>query len=159
MTERKIFTSDEDFIICNISDEDRSDYVELHRQLNGEASLYLNPIVKDMMWKQILENADTVFSLFTGKGNYCGSIELQQPNSKTPEIVVESKGNNSELVKAVKALEDNENKYVIVFDNSFDNLQVVMEQKLLRKFAKAKNNVFLMDIYVLNTYYLSSKIW
>lgn len=63
-----------------------------------------------------------------------------------PEIVVESKKNNSELVKAVKALEDNENRYVIVFDNSFDNLQVTMEQKLLRKYAKAKNNVLLMDI-------------
>lgn len=63
-----------------------------------------------------------------------------------PEIVVESKKNNSELVKAVKTLEDNENRYVIVFDNSFDNLQVVMEQKLLRKYAKDKNNVLLMDI-------------
>lgn len=63
-----------------------------------------------------------------------------------PEIVVESKKNNSELVKAVKALEDNENRYVIVFDNSFDNLQVAMEQKLLRKYAKTKNNVLLMDI-------------
>lgn len=63
-----------------------------------------------------------------------------------PEIVVESKKNNSELVKAVKALEDNENRYIIVFDNSFDNLQAVMEQKLLRKYAKVKNNVFLLDI-------------
>lgn len=63
-----------------------------------------------------------------------------------PEIVVESKKNNSELVKAVKALEDNENRYVIAFDNSFDNLQVIMEQKLLRKYAKPKNNVLLMDI-------------
>lgn len=50
-----------------------------------------------------------------------------------PEIVVESKKNNSELVKAVKVLEDNENRYVIVFDNSFDNPQVAMEQKMLRK--------------------------
>lgn len=63
-----------------------------------------------------------------------------------PEIVVESKKNNSELVKAVNALEDNENRYVIVFDNSFDNLQVVMEQKLLRKYARAKKNVLLLDI-------------
>ena len=63
-----------------------------------------------------------------------------------PEIVVESKKNNSELVKAVKALEDDENRYVIVFDNSFDNLQVAMEQKLLRKFARTKNNVLMMDI-------------
>jgi len=63
-----------------------------------------------------------------------------------PEIVVESKKNNSELVKAVKALEDNENRYVIVFDNSFDNLQAAMEQKLLRKYVRTKNNVLMMDI-------------
>lgn len=43
VTERKIFASDEDFSICNISDADRSDYVELHRQLNRDASLYFNP--------------------------------------------------------------------------------------------------------------------
>ena len=63
-----------------------------------------------------------------------------------PDVVVESKKNNSELVKAVKALEDNENRYIILFDNSFDNLQVAMEQKLLRNYAKNKDNVFLMDI-------------
>ena len=74
-----------------------------------------------------------------------------------PEIVVESKRNNSGLVKAVKALEDNENRYVIVFDNSFDNLQVAMEQKLLRKYTKAKNNVILMDIICFE-YILSSRI-
>ena len=63
-----------------------------------------------------------------------------------PEIVLESKTNNSELVKAVKALEDTENRYIVVFDNSFDNLQVAMEQKLLRKYASDKSNVILMDI-------------
>ena len=42
-----------------------------------------------------------------------------------PKVIVESKKNNSELVKAVKSLQDEENKYIIVFDNSFDNLQVV----------------------------------
>lgn len=63
-----------------------------------------------------------------------------------PEIVLESKKNNSELVKAVKALEDSENRYIVVFDNSFDNLQVAMEQKLLKKYAGEKENVVLMDI-------------
>lgn len=105
MTERKVFTADEEFIICNISDVDRSDYVELHRQLNGESSLYLNPISKDMMWEQILNNADSVFSLFTVEGDYCGSIELQQPNSKTPEIgidLLEDKRNQGIAPKAVR---------------------------------------------------------
>lgn len=63
-----------------------------------------------------------------------------------PHIVVESKKNNSELVKAVKSLEDTDNKYVIVYDNSFDNLQVVMERKKLKQFADDKENVFLIDI-------------
>ena len=63
-----------------------------------------------------------------------------------PEIVLESKQNNSELVKAVKALEDSENRYIVVFDNSLDNLQVAMEQKMLRKYAGDKENVILMDI-------------
>lgn len=63
-----------------------------------------------------------------------------------PDIKIEGKGNNSELVKAVKNLKDADNKYVIMLDNSFDNLQVVMEQKLLKKYADQKENIVLMDI-------------
>ena len=50
-----------------------------------------------------------------------------------PEVIVESKKNNSELVKDVRKLEDEENRYIIVFDNSFDNLQVYQEQKILKR--------------------------
>ena len=39
-----------------------------------------------------------------------------------PDVIVESKKNNSELVKAVSILQDATNRYIIVFDNSFDNL-------------------------------------
>ena len=63
-----------------------------------------------------------------------------------PDVIIESKKNNSELVKAVKSLQDVENKYIIVFDNSFDNLQVVMEQKRLKKYANEKKSVCLLDI-------------
>lgn len=63
-----------------------------------------------------------------------------------PDVHVESKKNNSELVKAVKNLDDTDNRYVSVFDNSFDNLQVAMEQKLLKQYADKKENVVLMDI-------------
>ncbi len=105
MTKRKIFAADGEFKICAIADEDRSDYVELHRQLNGEKSLYLNPLSKDMMWEQILSNADSVFSLFTTNGDYCGSIELQQSDSNTPEIgidLLESKRNQGIAPNAVR---------------------------------------------------------
>lgn len=49
-----------------------------------------------------------------------------------PEVIVESKMNNRELVKAVKGLTDKENKYIIVLDNSFDNVQIYMEQKIMK---------------------------
>ncbi len=102
---RDIFAADGEFIICPISNADRCDYVELHRQLNGEASLYLNPVSRDMMWEQILKNADSVFSLFTENGDYCGSIELQQPDSNIPEIgidLLENKRNQGIAPKAVR---------------------------------------------------------
>lgn len=63
-----------------------------------------------------------------------------------PGVIVESKRNSSELVKAVKSLKDHNNKYIIVFDNSFDNLQAVMELKLLKQYADERANIFLMDI-------------
>ena len=74
-----------------------------------------------------------------------------------PEIVLESKTNNSELLKAVKELEDSENRYIVVFDNSFDNLQVAMEQKMLKKYAGDKENVVLMDIICLEYIMLKFK--
>lgn len=58
-----------------------------------------------------------------------------------PEVIVESKKNNSELVKAVRDLSDNENRYIIVFDRAFDNIQVIREYQLLRKYIEIKNNV------------------
>lgn len=63
-----------------------------------------------------------------------------------PDVIVESKKNNSELVKAVKQLKDEENRYILVFDNSFDNLQVYREYKLLKKQIQKKENVKLLEI-------------
>ena len=105
MTEREIFASNGEFIIYAISDEDRKNYVELHRQLNGETSLYLNPLSKDMMWEQTLNHSESIFSLFTTDGDYCGSIELQHSDSNMPEIgidLLESKRNKGITPKAVR---------------------------------------------------------
>ena len=63
-----------------------------------------------------------------------------------PDVIVESKKNNSELVKAVLALQNNKDKYIIVYDNSFDNLQLYQEQKRLKQCVMKKDNVTLMDV-------------
>ena len=56
------------------------------------------------------------------------------------------KVNNRELVKAVKGLTDKENRYIIALDNSFDNVQVYMEQKVLKEAADKRDNVFLLNL-------------
>lgn len=63
-----------------------------------------------------------------------------------PNAIVESKKNNSELVKAVKHLKDKESIYIIVYDNSFDNFQVYQEQKRLKNYVDEKENVKMLDI-------------
>lgn len=63
-----------------------------------------------------------------------------------PDVIVESKMNNRELVKAVKGLSDKENRYIIAFDNSFDNVQIYMEQKMLKQAADVRDNVFLLNL-------------
>lgn len=62
-----------------------------------------------------------------------------------PQVIVESKMNNRELVKAVKGLTDKENRYIIALDNSFDNVQIYMEQRILKEAADKRNNVFLLN--------------
>lgn len=54
--------------------------------------------------------------------------------------------NNRELVKSVKGLTDKENRYIIALDNSFDNVQICMEQKILKEAADKRGNVFLLDL-------------
>lgn len=86
---REIYVTNGEYTIFLIAEEDRDFYVELHKQINGETSLFLNPMVKDMMWDQTLHGEDKIFSIFDAKGNYCGSIELQNPTGITPEIGID----------------------------------------------------------------------
>ena len=86
---RKIYETDGEYFICPIMEQDRACYVELHRQINGDATLFLNPYCKDMMWERVLQGKDKVFSIFDKNDQYCGSIELQNPLSETPEIGID----------------------------------------------------------------------
>lgn len=63
-----------------------------------------------------------------------------------PNIILESKNNSSELIKAVRRLEDEQNRYIIVLDNSFDNVQSILEFKQLKEFSSHRTNIRLMDI-------------
>ncbi len=94
---REIYVCDNEWIIAPIAEIDRTAYVELHRQINGDGTLFLNPVCKDWMWKQVFESKDIkTFSVLNKEMSYCGSIEVQNCNSKTPELgidLLESKRN------------------------------------------------------------------
>ena len=52
-----------------------------------------------------------------GKAGYTFWKILMQQIS--PDVIVESKKNNSELVKAVRQLEDNRNQYIIIYEKIY----------------------------------------
>ncbi len=103
---REIYASDGKYMLFQISDDDRDSYVELHRQLSGESTLFLNPHCKDMMWEQVVGvNEDIVYSIYDNNGEYFGSIELQNYDSDTPEIgidLLEGKRNKGIAPEVVK---------------------------------------------------------
>lgn len=120
---REIYASDGKYMLFQISDEDRDNYVELHIQLNGESTLFLNPHCKDMMWEQVVEvNEDIVYSIYDNDGEYCGSIELQNYDSATPEIGIDllenkrNKGIASEVVRlfAKRVYEERRVEYFLI---------------------------------------------
>ena len=121
-SKREIYVTDGEYTIYSIAEEDREYYVELHKQLNGESTLFLNPVCKDMMWEQVLSGKDKVFSIYDKSGEYCGSVELQHPDSNTPELgidLMESKRNKGIATRAIKlvarrAYEDKRVEYFLI---------------------------------------------
>lgn len=87
--EREIYTSDSELIISLMTEDDKKDYLELKRQVNGDNTLFLNPMTKDMLWEQVMESADKVYTIMDAYGSYCGCIEIQNSASTTPELGIE----------------------------------------------------------------------
>lgn len=122
LEQREIYVTDGGYIVYPIANEDREHYVKLHRQLNGESTLFMNPICKDMMWESVLAGTDKVFSVYDADGDYCGSIELQHPESNTPELGVDlmeekrNKGIAAKVIKLVakRAYEDGKVEYFLI---------------------------------------------
>lgn len=102
---REVYTTDGEYKICYIKDDDRENYVELHRQINGESSLFLKPQLSDMMWESTIHGNNRIYSIFDGNNEYCGSIDLQNPSADIPEIgidLLEIKRNKGIAPKIVK---------------------------------------------------------
>jgi len=62
-----------------------------------------------------------------------------------PDIVLMSGGNSSELVKFVGKIQESDDEYYIVLDDSFDNQQTTMEWARVTRIARNMKNVHLID--------------
>lgn len=119
---QEAYITDGQYKLYIISEEDRDNYVELHRQINGDHSLFLNSHCRDLMWEQVLTGKDKVYSIFDENEEYCGSIEIQRPDSSIPEIgidLMEQKRNRGITPRVVpmlirKFMIDNKVEYFLV---------------------------------------------
>lgn len=102
---REIYATDGEYKIAPLSENDRENYAKSQKQLNAN-SLFSDPICKDYMWKQALGDDDfKIFVIFDGNDEYCGSIELPNPQSETPELginILESKQNKGIAPRTIK---------------------------------------------------------
>ena len=105
---REPYTAGEGYFLYPMSDIDKDKYVELQLQLNGENSLFYNPISREKLWNEMINDEnDKYFSIYDDNGDYCGCIELQNCKSETPEIglyLLENKRNQGIAAKVVKLL-------------------------------------------------------
>lgn len=105
---RVAYTTDGEYSIYQLADEDRYNYTELHRQTNGDTTLFLNDAVKDLMWDSAVNHQkNKSFPIYDFNGEYCGNIEIQNYQSNTPEMgidLLENKRNQGIAVKTVKML-------------------------------------------------------
>lgn len=86
---RECYCTDGKYRLYPIADEDRDDYTELRRQINGDGTFYLNPAIKDIMWEQTLSGHELSYSIFDEADQYCGNFEFQKWDPKHPEIGID----------------------------------------------------------------------
>lgn len=132
--------------------------------MGREKSLLLNPLYKDRMWEQVLKGDTKVFSIYRNR-EYCGSVELQNPESSSPEIgidLLECERNKGLAPKVVRLLSQtvsserhidfftvrisSNNKHSI---HVFEKMGAVFdgeEDSLFKRFLKNCKNVMSDDI-------------
>lgn len=159
---REAYAFCEGYVLYPIADDDKDNFVELQRQINGDSTIFLMSAIKDFAWNTLLsyEN-DRAYSIYESGGEYCGCIELNNYKDDIPEIalnLVEGKRNQGVAAKAVKMLvkklcEERRVDYFLVrimSDNShskhvFEKMGAVLigeedrpEVKLLKELNKLK---------------------
>ena len=68
-------------------------------------------------------------------------------NELFPEIIVESKGGNARLRKALNSIDGDGNKYYIIMDTAVDNPDVLRETKKINEIISGKDYIHVIQVH------------
>lgn len=88
MKNRKIYVSDDSYLLCRLMEDDKEEYMDLLKETNTITNFYDNEVNCNIMWKIAIEGG-WEFSIFNKNGDYCGNIMLKYPESEHPEIGID----------------------------------------------------------------------
>lgn len=91
MENRKVYVSDDRYLLCRLVEDDKEDYISLLKEANTSTDLYDSEENCNIMWKIAIETG-WEFSIFHKNGDYCGNIMLKYPKSEHPEIGIDIVG-------------------------------------------------------------------
>lgn len=91
MVEREIVISDGEISLAKMSTEDMENYFSLSREVSGikddsNGNIVMNT---EKIWNSIVFGERVIYSILDEGMNFCGDIELQDVDSKTPGIGIE----------------------------------------------------------------------
>ena len=87
---RAVFAEDEIIHLYEMGVEDRVNYEETSYNDTGKGCCQpYSQELKDELWNRFIHGNDRKYSIYNGKEEYCGYIELIDPSNSTPEIGIE----------------------------------------------------------------------
>ncbi|MGN0666307.1 MAG: GNAT family N-acetyltransferase [Huintestinicola sp.] len=84
--ERIVFASDGNYYLCPLIEADRSVYRELYNEGSDKYNDNKYNITDDWAWNRAISEETKVYMIINKNDEICGNIELQKPESDTPEI-------------------------------------------------------------------------
>lgn len=104
---RTIYAEDNEYLLTELTEEDKERYMELAKQTSLIEGFYDNPKNFELMWKVAFELGEINYSIFDTHGQYCGNMILRHPKETKPEIgidLLKTKQNQGIAPRCIKML-------------------------------------------------------
>lgn len=96
---RKLYVGNGEFFIYPLDEQDREEYLELCKLMNGEIPISSVQLYEDAMWNGAMRGEAKIYSVFDANHEYCGSIEWKNCASDTPELGIDLKKSKTKVLR------------------------------------------------------------